>query len=456
MELFSNLNTMYRAKRGMNAARMAALSFGAIILIGAVLLTLPVMSKDGQSAGFLTGLFTATSATCVTGLAVCDTLTQWTTAGHVVILLMIQMGGLSFMAVTALILTLFRRNIAFSQRMVLATSFGLDGIGGVVRLVRHALAGTLLIEGVGAVLLSTHFIPMFGLVRGIWYSVFHSVSAFCNAGFDLMGTETGGSLIGFSNTPFLLVVHGSLVVLGGLGFVVWEDIYQNRCWKKLTIYSRLVLIMTASLLVLGTLYFFLAEYHNPATLGGMSLRDKVFNALFQATTLRTAGFTSLSQGELYESSLMVSALLMLIGGSGGSTAGGVKTVTFLVLLASLRAGLRGRDEVCLYKRTLQHRQVSSAMTLTLLIVGMVFLSSVALSLWEDIPYLFLLYETVSAVGTVGLSTGITASLSVPSELVLIFLMYMGRVGVLSFSLAFIARKGKVSKIHYPTCNLMIG
>lgn len=456
MERFSKLSTMYRAKRGMNAARMAALSFGAIILIGAVLLTLPVMSRDGQSAGFLTGLFTATSATCVTGLALCDTLTQWSTAGHVVILLMIQMGGLGFMTVIALVLTLFRRDIVFSQRMVLATSFGLSGIGGVVRLVRHALAGTLVIEGVGAVLLSTHFIPLFGPVRGIWYSIFHSVSAFCNAGFDLLGTEEGGSLVGFSDSPFLLMVHAGLIVLGGLGFVVWEDVYRNRHWKKLTLYSRLVLTVTASLLALGAVYFFLAEYHNPATLGGMSLRDKLFNALFQATTLRTAGFTTLAQGGLHESSLMVSALLMLIGGSSGSTAGGVKTVTFLVVLASLRAGLRGRDEVSLCKRTLQHRQVSSAMTLVLLIVGMVFLASVALSLWEDVPYLFLLFETVSAVATVGLTTGITAELSAVSQLVLIFLMYMGRVGVLSFSLAFIARKGKVSKIHYPTCNLMIG
>ena len=279
MEAFIKHNGRGRAHRGMNATRITALSYGGVILLGAILLTLPVMSQTGKSAGFMTGLFTATSATCVTGLALEDTLTHWTMGGKVVILILIQLGGLGFMTVSTLLLTLFRQEIVLSQRMVMASTLGLKDVGGVVRLVRHALMGTVVIEGTGAVLLSGFFVPRYGLLRGIWYGVFHSVSAFCNAGFDLMGPEESGSLSTLSDEPFVLMVHAALIAVGGLGFFVWEDLHNSRRWKKLSLYSRLVLGTTVVLIVSGWLYFMLAEWNNPQTLGGMSPMDKVFNSL---------------------------------------------------------------------------------------------------------------------------------------------------------------------------------
>ena len=443
------------ARQGMNATRIAALSFGGILLLGTLLLLLPGMSRSGESAGVLTSLFTATSATCVTGLALADTLTQWSLAGQVVILCMIQLGGLGFMTVYTLLLTVSRRAILLSQRLVLASTLGLRSTGGVVRLVRHALLGTAILEGTGAVLLSCCFVPEFGLARGVWYGVFHAVSAFCNAGFDLMGPQ-GGSLALFADRPAVLAIHGALVVLGGLGFFVWEDLYRQRRWRKLSLYTRMVLGMTAVLILVGWLYFLLAEWSNPATLGPMAVGDKVMNALFQSVTLRTAGFASLPQGDLRESSQVMCLLFMFIGGSSGSTAGGVKTVTMLVLAAALWSGLRGRQAVLLWGRTIPARQVFNAFTLTLTVLVTVFLCSMGISLWEGGPFLPVLYEVTSAMGTVGLSTGLTGSLSAGSCLVIIALMYMGRVGILSFSLAFMIPKGGGEKVRYPTCDVMIG
>ena len=445
----------WSARPGMNAARIAALSFGAVILLGTLLLLLPVMSRDGESAGLLTSLFTATSATCVTGLALADTLTQWSPAGQVVILCMIQLGGLGFMTVYTLLLTFFRREILLSQRLVLASTLGLRSTGGVVRLVRHALLGTVILEGSGAVLLSWCFVPEFGLARGVWYGVFHAVSAFCNAGFDLMGPQ-GGSLSLFADRPEVLLIHGVLVVLGGLGFFVWEDIYRQRRWKKFSLYTQMVLGMTAFLILAGWLYFLLAEWSNPATLGLLAPGDKVMNALFQSVTLRTAGFASFPQGGLRECSLVMCLLFMLIGGSSGSTAGGIKTVTALVLAAALRSGLRGRQAVTLRGRTIPARQVFNAFTLTLTVIAAGFVCAMGLSLGEGGEFLPILYEVISALGTVGLSTGLTGTLSAGSCLVVIALMYMGRVGILSFSLAFMIPRGGGDKIKYPSCDIMIG
>ncbi|MDY3014964.1 MAG: potassium transporter TrkG [Evtepia sp.] len=445
-----------RARRGMNATRMVALSFGGMILLGAALLTLPAMSADGESAGILSGLFTATSATCVTGLALRDTLTQWSLGGQVVILCMIQLGGLGFMTACTLILSVFRQDIDLSQRMVLASGMGLRHIGGVVRMVRHALVGTAVIEGIGALLLSFFFVPQHGLLRGVWYGVFHSISAFCNAGFDLMGPAGGGSLITAADRPLVLLIHGTLIVTGGLGFFVWEDIYRNRRWKKLSVYTRLVLGTTAFLILSGGLYFLAAEWSNPMTLGPMPWWDKVANSLFQSVSLRTAGFASIPRGGMYEHSQVMSLLYMLVGGSSGSTAGGIKTVTALVLAAALWSGLRGRRDVTIFRRRVREEQISDAFTLTLTVLLAVFVCAMTLSVLEEVPFLSLLFEVVSAIGTVGVSTGITSSLSPVSCLILIGLMYMGRVGILSFSLAFIIRRGKTDKVRYPTCDLMIG
>lgn len=454
---FLSRKAQWQSQRGMNSTRLVVLSFGGVILLGTLLLTLPVMSRSGESAGFLTSLFTATSATCVTGLAVTDTLSQWTLGGQIVILCMIQLGGLGFMTAYALLLTLFRRQIGLSQRMLIASTLNLQNIGGAVKIVRHTLMGTLMFEGIGAFLLSIRFVPMFGFWKGIWRGVFHSVSSFCNAGFDLMGIQNGqSSLACFAGDPMILTVHMALIVIGGLSFFVWEDIWQHKHWKKLSLYSRMVLVVTGILILAGWLYFLLAEGNNPATLGSMGSGDKAVNALFQSVTLRTAGFATFGQGGLRESSQAVSLLFMLIGGSGGSTAGGVKTATAGVLVLALWCGLHGRAEVTLRGRTVPRRQVTNAMTLTLTVVLIVFACAVAISLMEGLQFLPVVFEVVSAMGTVGVSTGITPGLSPASQGMLIGLMYMGRVGILSFSLAFLTRKKHIPKVTYPTFDILIG
>ena len=444
--------------KSLNATRIVAGSFAAIILVGTLLLALPVASRDGQSAGLFTALFTATSATCVTGLTLVDTWVQWSLFGQVVILAMIQLGGLGFMSVITLVSLALRRHIGLSERLVMVSAFNLNDLEGVVRVVRHALMGTFLLEGAGAVLMAVRFVPEYGLLRGIWHAVFHAVSAFCNAGFDLAGGEHGAfsSLAGYRDDPLLLGVTALLVVAGGLGFLVWEDLAQKRRWRILSPYSKMVLLITAALLVLGTLFFFVQEHDNPATLGQLSLGEQWLNAAFQSVTLRTAGFDAIGQGNLTDTGKAMSVILMLIGGSSGSTAGGIKTVTVGVLLLALRSGLAGREQVSFRGRAIPYRRVLNAMTLTLVVLFLFLAASMAISTAEGVPYLDAAFEAASAMGTVGLTTGLTPQLSPVSQSLLIVLMYMGRVGILSFSIAFIIRSRYPAKIKYPEMNVLIG
>ena len=288
------------SNQNFNPTRLIVVSFGAIILLGTFLLHLPISARDGQFTPWLTCLFTATSATCVTGLVLVDSALYWTPFGQGVILAMIQLGGLGFVSLISLIPLLLRRRIGLSQRLAIASAFNLNGMSGVVRVVRHALMGTFLLEGCGAILLATRFVPLFGWGRGLWYSIFHSVSAFCNAGFDLMGEHTGAfsSLAGFREGPVVLGTIGCLIVLGGLGFFVWEDCLEHRSWQRLSFYSRMVLAVTGALILGGWLFFLGAEWNNLETLGGMTAGEKVGNALFQSVTLRTAGYSVLDQGAL--------------------------------------------------------------------------------------------------------------------------------------------------------------
>ena len=451
------LETLLR-RRGLNATRVVAISFALIILTGALLLTLPIASRDGESAGFFTGLFTATSATCVTGLILADTWIQWSLFGQVVVLLMIQMGGLGFMTVITLISFALHRRIGLSERLVMVSTFNLNDLDGVVRVVRHALMGTFLLEGIGAVILSWRMIPEFGLIGGIWRGVFHSVSAFCNAGFDLLGGKFGAftSVVGYNDDPFVLLTIAALIAIGGLGFFVWEDILRARSYRRLSPYSRLVLAMTAALILFGALFFFVEEYSNPAVFGDMTLGQKIYNSIFQSVTLRTAGFDAIGQGGLSDSSKAFSSIWMLIGGSSGSTAGGLKTVTVAVLLLTLRARLTGKEQVTFRGRAVPYGQVLNALTLVLL-MGLIFLvSSMVISTLEGLPYVDCAFEVASAMGTVGLTTGITPSLSRISQSILILLMYTGRVGLLSFSIALAVRHGRPAKLKYPEMNVMIG
>ncbi len=444
--------------RQIHATRLVAGSFAAIILVGTLLLALPVASRSGESQGLFTAFFTATSATCVTGLVVTDTALTWTPFGQGVILVMIQLGGLGFMTVITLISLAVRRRIGLSERLLMMSTLNLNDLDGVVRVVRHALMGTAFFELAGAALLSVRMVPRFGLARGLWHALFHAVSAFCNAGFDLQGADTGAysSLSAFGEDPLVLLATAVLIVIGGLGFFVWEDLLENRRWKKLTLYSRLVLGLTAFFLLGGTLFFLGMEGSNPATLGPMTGGEKWLNAFFQSVTLRTAGFNVIDQGAMTEHSLILSCILMLIGGSSGSTAGGIKTVTVWVLAMVVITGLRGRESVVFRGRSLSIRRCMNAVTL-FLVVGTLFLAGAMLiSLTHDVSFVQGAFETASALGTVGLTTGITPTLARPVQALLAILMYTGRVGVLSFSIAFLNRKKDSLPIKYPEFPVMIG
>lgn len=451
-----HLRSPFRGRPNLNATRIVALSFGGVIAVGTFLLMLPVSSASGASCGFITALFTATSATCVTGLALVDTLTGWTFFGQFVILVMIQLGGLGFMTVITIFSLALHRRINLSQRLIIMSSLNLNDMEGVVRLVGNALKVTFGTEGICAALLTLRFIPIYGFWGALWRGIFTSVSALCNAGFDLCGPEGGGSLMTFQSDPFVLLIVMFLIAFGGLGFFVWMDIKQARHWKKLQLYTKLVLGMTAGLILAGWLYFFVAEYGNPNTLGPMNVGEKLLNSLFQSVTLRTAGFYAVPQGGLRDSSLAVSCLFMFIGGSSGSTAGGVKTVTAAVLLLALRAGLSGNNEVTLRKRAIPTHRVLNALTLVLVVLMLFSFGSIAISLADNVPYLDAAFEAASAIGTVGLSTGITAGLSPFSHILIICLMYLGRVGILSFSIAFLTASRFPAKIQYPTVDIMIG
>ena len=444
-------------RKSINPTRYIVLGFGAIILLGTLLLHLPISAQDGQMTPWLTCLFTATSATCVTGLVLVDTAVHWSVFGQAVILLLLQLGGLGFVTLISIIPFALHRRIGLSQRLVMASAMNLDRVAGVVRVVRHALLGTMLVEGIGAVLLAIRFVPQFGLL-GIWFSIFHSISAFCNGGFDILGLYSGpySSLAAYQGDPLVLGTIMALIVIGGLGFFVWEDVIQKRFWKKLTLYSKMVLGITACLIVFGAVYFACAEWENPDTLGSMPLWQRPLNALFQSVTLRTAGYATFDQGKLLEGSAVMSILLMLIGGSSGSTAGGLKTVTFFVLVLFAWARARGRNSVCVFSRTVPQSQVLDAMTIAMLMTALAVFGGVFISATSPIGFTDALFEAVSALGTVGLSAGATGSLSIPAQILIIIYMYFGRVGVLTISLGFLMGDRAQERFHYAETSLLIG
>ena len=444
--------------RNLNPTRFVFFGFLVVILLGAFLLWLPISSNSREFTSPLVCLFTATSATCVTGLVQVDTAIHWTLFGQIVIIILIQMGGLGFVTLIAMVALMFRQRIGLGQRMIMASAFNLNGTAGVVRMVRHALIGTFALEMIGAVILATQFIPIFGIAKGIWYGIFHSISAFCNAGFDLFGEYSGSysSLTAFQNSPVVLGTIMCLIVLGGLGFFVWEDVYTKRNWKKLSLYSKLVLKITAILIIGGWIFFLMMESTNPQLFGGMNTLDQQMNALFQSITLRTAGFATVDQGALSEGSQVMSMLLMLVGGSSGSAAGGMKTVTVGILLFALRDGMRGRDQVVIDGRSIPANRILNAMTLALVMLSTFIIMSIALVVVDDLSFVAAAFEVASAMATVGLSVGITPDLSVVSTLLITMLMFLGRVGILSFSIAFLTQKRKGNLMHYPPVDILVG
>jgi len=426
-------------------------------LAGTLLLMLPIASRTGQSNGFRTALFTATSATCVTGLVMGDTWSLWSGFGQAVIITMIEIGGLGFMSAASVVLFLFRRKVGLRQRMVMAQALSLNEMEGVVRLQKWVLFGSLTVQGIGALILFLRFLSQFGWGTALKWGLFHSISAFCNAGFDIFGAiEPGKGMILFNADPIVCLTLMALVVVGGLGFFVWEEVVRVRRFKKFSVYTKLVLITTGVLLLFGTVVFLLLEWSNPKTLGDMPVWQKLLNSAFQSVTLRTAGFASVDQGALTDGSKALSIVLMLIGGSSGSTAGGIKTVTVIVLLLFMWTRIRGRRTVTVFKRTIPGDKVVDAMTIIVIVVGLAFAGAIVVCTTSGVSFTDALYETASALATVGLTTGITPELGILSQFMIIIFMYFGRVGVLTISLGFLLGNKADDRFQYADTNLLIG
>ena len=441
----------------LNATQIVAIVFALIILAGAFLLTLPAASRTGVSCGFRPALFTATSATCVTGLVLYDTWSQWSGFGQTVIICLIQLGGLGFMSVATMVVFLLRRKVGLKQRLVMAQALSLNDMDGVVRLQKWVIVGSLSIDAIGALILTLRFLPEYGFATALKWGVFHAISAFCNAGFDIFGCITpGASLMEFQSDPVVLLTLGALVIIGGLGFLVWEEVVRVRRFRKMSVYTRLVLVTTLALLILGTVGIAALEWNNPATLGGMSWGDKLLNSFFQSVTVRTAGFAAVDQAALTDAGKGATIVLMLIGGSSGSTAGGVKTVTMMVLLLFLWTRARGRSTVCVFHRTLPNGQVMNAMTIVAILVGLAVFGGIFISATSPVSFTDGLYESVSALATVGLTAGVTTKLSAAAQILMIVYMYFGRVGVLTISLGFLMGREAEERFRYAQTNLLIG
>lgn len=435
----------------LNAVQTVTLSFACLILAGALLLMLPISSRDGQVLPFLDALLTSASASCVTGLVVYDTFTQFTIFGQAVLLVLIQIGGLGFMTVSMLVSFLLGRRIGLHQRAVLMDAVGALQVGGVVRLTRRALMLTAVMEGTGAVLLAFWFCPRYGLGQGIWMSLFHAVSAFCNAGFDLLGT--GASLTGQGGEPLLNIVLMALIVAGGLGFLVWNDFMTHRFhFRRYRLHSKIVLTTTAILLLGGAGAFYLMESN--ASLAGLPTGQRVLMAFFQSVTVRTAGFNTLQLDKLSEGGTLLTMILMFIGAGSGSTGGGIKVNTFAVLFLAALCRIRRQDDVNVFHRRLDRDTVHKAFTSVSLYLATALLGCMVLCL-QGITLDGALFEVLSAIGTVGLSLGVTPILPAASKIVVTLLMFAGRVGSMSVAMA-VTRDHPAPKLRNTYEKILIG
>lgn len=432
-----------------------ALGFFLIIGTGTLLLMLPIASRSGQSTGLLNALFTATSSTCVTGLVVVDTYTNWTLFGQVVILLLIQTGGLGFITIGVFFSIFLKRRIGLKERNLIQESVNTLQIGGAVRLVKKIVLYALIIEGIGAVLLMLRFIPRFGWIKGVWYGIFHSVSAFCNAGIDLMGQiQEYGSLTMYYDDILVNVVIMSLIVVGGIGFIVWDDISTHKLHiKKYMLHTKIVLSMTLILLLGGALFFFLFERNN--VLAGMAPQGQILSSLFGSVTPRTAGFNTTDTAVYTEATKLLTVILMFIGGSPGSTAGGIKTTTMVVILLYIWSNLRNKKGLNIFGRRLDEDSVRKASTVFFINLILATTCAAIICGLETFALSDILVEVFSAIGTVGITIGITRDLCTISKVMLIILMFCGRIGSMSFALSFTEKKQNTS-VQLPVERITIG
>lgn len=452
---FVETEKLNRLWNRLNALQLLAIGFAVIILVGTGLLSLPIANRGGVMIPFVDALFTSTSATCVTGLVVYDTYTQFTTFGQVVILMLIQIGGLGFMTIAVLFSMILRKRIGLKERSYLKEAVSAFQLGGVVRLSKRILIVTATMEGLGAVLLSFRFVPMFGFGRGLWFALFHAVSAFCNAGFDLFGSiEPYSSLTHFAGDGLVMGTVMGLILIGGLGFIVWNDVIENGLhFTKYQLHTRVILIASLALVVLSSLALYALE--KDASMAGMDTRTRVLASVFQAVTPRTAGFNTVDMARLSDPGSAIVMLNMFIGAGPGSTAGGVKISTVVVVALSLVAYTRGIDDVNVGRRRLPSGVERRAFCGMMLYMVMAMSGLMALILLNDAHLHDALFEALSAIGTVGLSKGITRSLTDGSLMVLILLMYAGRVGSLSVAMALTERR-RAGVLKYPVGQILVG
>lgn len=446
-------------RRTIRPERVMALGFLVTILVGAVLLALPVSAANGESIGVGNSFFTSTSAVCVTGLVTVDTGTTFSFFGQFVLMCLFQVGGLGFMIFTTLVMVALKRRITLQDRVLIRESISVSTLSGLGKLTAWYGLLAMGIEVVGALILATRFVPLLGPAKGLWYSLWHAVSAFCNAGFDLFGEFR--SLTMFAEDPVVLLTASVLIILGGMGFAVILDVINNRFrFSAFTLHTRIVLIMTGVLLLLGTAFYALVEWSRPETLGtGLNAGEKLLNAFFQSVTMRTAGFNSIPLDQLHDSSKLLSVLLMFVGASSASTGGGVKVTTMAVLLMTVISVLRGDEDICAAKRRLPASLVRRALTIVLFYLLILLGGTMALTLIENHTYslIDLLFETTSALATVGVSSIGTPNLTPASQCVLVPIMYIGRVGPLTMALALASKQGKTkTKIRYPEESITIG
>ena len=437
------------------------LSFLSAILAGSILLSLPISSADGKATEFTDALFTATTSTCVTGLVVTPTVSSWSIFGQVVILILIQIGGLGVITIMSGIMILLHKKMGISDRMLLQDAFNLNSLSGIVRFVKKVVKGTFIIEAIGALLYMTVFIPDFGL-KGIWISVFTSVSAFCNAGIDIIADN---SLCNYALNPVINAVTCLLIIIGGIGYIVWWDILRvvknsfkkkTKLFSSLTLHSKIAITSTVFLIFAGAFLIFVFEYSNPKTIGEFTLLEKIQASVFQSVTTRTAGFATLPQENITNASATVCLLLMFIGGSPVGTAGGIKTVTFAVLIVSALCSIRNKEDTELFGRQITKQAISKAVAVTFMSFLIMFTSTVLLSAVTQASTLDILYETVSATATVGLTRNLTPSLNTIGKLIITATMYLGRVGPISLAIAFGQRKENQSIVRNPIEQIIVG
>ena len=437
-----------RKQRVFGTTRLVAIGFFLVILTGAFLLTLPISSATGQRTNFIDALFTSTTSVCVTGLVTVTTATHWSLFGHIIILLLIQLGGLGVICCGMAILMLIGRRMGLKERMLIKESYGLaENID-----IRRILKGTFIIEGIGVILLSIRFVPVYGVLKGTWYSVFHSVSAFCNAGLDIIGKN---SLSDYKTDPLVSLTVCGLIALGGLGFIVWWDIfrvlknavkekrYKHMLFSRLTLHSKVAIAMTLALIIIGAVTFYIVESHNPATIGNESIGGKILMSIFQSITPRTAGYFTMAQEGMRDTSYITTVLLMLIGGSPMGTAGGFKTTTIAMIIACAISVIKGKRETEMFKRRVAVENIRAGIAVITISSIVLIGSVIALTIVESFSIRAIVFEGVSAIATVGLGYGMTPYLSVMGKLILICLMYIGRIGPITIAMAFGAKKNKV-------------